>query len=201
MACRVEGRPKYGGRVAPALQLSEADRQRLQEIVRQRTAPQQLVLRARIILAAAEGLSNREISSMIGLSEDMVGLWRQRWFRDAEIPLLDDKSPRDERGVADRLRDEPRPGAPPRISAEQYCQIMAVACENPENSGRPITHWTTGELVSEVIQRGIVETISPRQVGRFFKRCGSKTAPHTVLAGSRAGRAAGGQNRGDLRDL
>jgi len=181
-------RPKYGGRRAPVIELTEGERLALREIIRQRSAAQQLVLRAKIILSAADGLSNVEIGHALGLSLDMVGLWRQKWRRQTEIPLK-------ERSVADRLADEQRTGAPPRISAEQYCQIMAVACESPQDGGRPITHWTGGELADEVIRRGIVETISPRQVRRFFKRCTSETAPNPVLAGSCARRAARSQDR------
>lgn len=200
---RPERRPKYGGRVAPVLDLTDGERQVLQEIVRQRTAPQQLVLRAKIILAAGEGLPNCEIRSKLGLSRDIVSLWRRRWARtdtqQATIPAghqADEArdQTQEPRGVAERLADEPRPGAPPRISAEQYCKIMAVACEDPKQSGRPITQWTAGEIADEVIKRGIVETISPRQVGRFFKRCGSKTASYPVLAGPGTRRTARSKN-------
>ena len=62
-----------------------------------------------------------------------------------------------------------RPGTPATFSAEQICRIIAVACEEPEESGRPISEWTPRELADEVVKREIVESISPRQVGRFLK--------------------------------
>ena len=65
--------------------------------------------------------------------------------------------------------DLPRSGSPGKFTAEQVTQILAVACEDPEASGRPVTHWTPRELADEVAKRGIVESISPRQVGRFLK--------------------------------
>ena len=55
-----------------------------------------------------------------------------------------------------------RPGAPATFSAEQWCQIIALACEPPEASGRPISHWTPRELADEACKRGIVATISKR---------------------------------------
>ncbi len=62
-----------------------------------------------------------------------------------------------------------RSGVPPKFTAEQLTQIIAVACEEPEESGRPVTHWTPRELTEEVIQRGIVESISPRHIDRILK--------------------------------
>jgi transposase len=61
------------------------------------------------------------------------------------------------------------PGPPGKFTPEQVVRILAVACEPPEKSGRPITHWTIPELVDEVITRGLVESISVSQVGRFLR--------------------------------
>jgi len=60
--------------------------------------------------------------------------------------------------------------------------IITVACEPPEKSGRPVTHWTPRELTDEVIKRGIVASISVRQVGRFLKDSGTPTAQKSLLA-------------------
>lgn len=57
-----------------------------------------------------------------------------------------------------------------KFTADQIALILAVACEPPDKSGRPVTHWTSRELADEVIKRGIVATISVRQVGRFLKQ-------------------------------
>ena len=73
------------------------------------------------------------------------------------------------RAIEAVLADEPRPGAPAKFSPEQVTQILAVACEPPEKSGRPITHWTAQELTDEVIRRGIVPSISPSQVSRYLR--------------------------------
>ena len=72
--------------------------------------------------------------------------------------------------VADRLADAPRPGAPARIGAEQVCAIVALACEAPAQSDRPISQWTGREIAEEITRRGIVETISTRHAARLLKR-------------------------------
>jgi putative transposase len=73
--------------------------------------------------------------------------------------------------IVEALSDEVRKGRPAIFTPEQICQIIAMACEQPEDSQRPISHWTPREVADEVIKRGIVTSISPRTVGRFFKRC------------------------------
>jgi transposase len=67
------------------------------------------------------------------------------------------------------LSDCPRSGTPNFFSTEQVVQIVALACEKPQASERPISHWSARELADEAIKRGIVEKISPRSVGRFLK--------------------------------
>ena len=54
--------------------------------------------------------------------------------------------------------------------------MIALACEPPETSGRPITHWTGKELAEEAIARGIVDSISPSQVNRYLRE--AQLQPH-----------------------
>ena len=68
------------------------------------------------------------------------------------------------------------------LSPEQIVQIVAVACEPPEKSARPISHWTSRELADEVKKRQIVTAISPRTVGRFLKRGSPPASPEPLLA-------------------
>jgi putative transposase len=75
-----------------------------------------------------------------------------------------------DRPVGERLQDLPRCGAPGRFTPEQLCQIVALACEKPEQYGRPITHWTNRELADEAIKQGIVESISVGYVGQLLKK-------------------------------
>ena len=89
--------------------------------------------------------------------------------------------------VEEVLADEPRPGTPPTFTPEQVVRIVALACEDPrEESGRPITHWSTPELADEAVKRGIVESISARSVGRFLGRGGSEAPSDALLAKQRA---------------
>jgi transposase len=157
------------------LQLSEAEQADLEKLVKRHNVGQQIALRARIVLAAAEGKSNCQIVRELSVSRQMVRLWRERWLQLQLIPLS-------ELSVEERLEDLPRPGAPARISATQRCQIEALACEKPEDSARPISQWTGREIADEVIKRGIVEQISARHAGRLLKRGRSQTASDPVLA-------------------
>jgi putative transposase len=135
----------------------------LEGLVRRPSAAQQVVLRARIILAAADGANNAQIARSLSVDVETARLWRGRWLGLRAVPLA-------ELSVAERLEDAPRPGGPCRITADQVCQITALACEAPAASARPISQWTGRELADEVIQRGIVETISPRHAARLLKR-------------------------------
>jgi transposase len=150
----------------PAISLTDAERQGLELLVRRYTTGQQKVIRARIILLAATGKNNREIANELDVSLDTSRLWRQRWL-DLQPISLDDLS------IEERLDDLPRPGAPPRLTANQICQIQQLACEKPEKSGRPISQWTSREIAAEIMKRGIVDTISARHSARILKKMAS----------------------------
>lgn len=143
--------------------LPEETRQTLEQLARAHSTAQQVALRARIILSAAAGGTNVQISQQLGISRETVRLWRDRWAGLQEVPL-------DELSVAERLADAPRPGAPVHIGAEQVCAIIALACEAPAQSERPISQWTGREIAEEITRRGIVQTISPRHAARLLKR-------------------------------
>jgi putative transposase len=171
---------------ACAIVLSSAQQELLEQIVRQTTNPYRLVRRAQLILAAARGCTNTQISDQLQLDRAQVRLWRQRWL-DAQEQLADtEASEAAEIALRDLvlevLSDETRPGTPSQFSLEQVVQIVALACEDPQQSGRAISEWSVRELADEAIQRGIVEQISPRSVGRFLKRSQFATASHSVLA-------------------
>lgn len=151
-----------GSKPSP-IELSEPARQELDKLVKRHTVGQQTALRGRIILAANEGKNNKQIARELAITVDTVRLWRKRWLLLAPIPLVD-------LNVAERLEDLPRPGAPARITADQRCRIEQLACEQPEQSGRPITHWTNREIADEIMKQGIVAQISPRHAGRLLKR-------------------------------
>jgi len=146
-----------------AINLTDVERQELELLVRRYTTGQQKVIRARIVLLAAIGKNNREIANELEVSLDTARLWRQRWL-DLQQISLDDLS------VEERLDDLLRPGAPPRLTANQICQIQQLACEKPAESGRPISQWTSREIAAEIMKRGIVDTISARHSARILKK-------------------------------
>ena len=136
------------------------------------TASSQLRQRASIILLAFDGRDNPDIAAEVGLSRRQVGLWRRRWAHawDQLLPIeCVETHAALHRAITEILSDAPRPGAPGKFTPEQVTQIVAVACEPPKNSGRPITHWTAHELADEVVKRGIAASISVAQVGRYLR--------------------------------
>lgn len=141
--------------------LSESDRTDLEHLVRRHSTSQQLALRGRIILEANVGKNNSQIARELGISVETARAWRKRWL--ALQPVA-----REDLSVAERLADVPRPGRPSQITAEQTCQMLAMACEQPKE--RPISQWTGREIADEVMRRGIIAQISPRQAARLLKK-------------------------------
>ena len=103
-----------------------------------------------------------ETADELGIWRKTASTWRRRWM-DAEATA----------GVAARLSDAPRSGAPARFTPEVICEIVALSCEDPEALDVPISHWSQSELARQAVRRGIVESISHGSVGRFLKRSGS----------------------------
>jgi putative transposase len=158
----------------PTVPLSDEERQTLHTLIRAHKTPQHLSFRAQVILLLAEGLAAPDVARRLGTTRTTVRRWRRHWLK------------RQGAAVAERLQDAARPGAPATFSAEQWCQIIALACEPPEASGRPISHWTPRELAGEARKRGIVETISERHVGRFLKSGRDQAPQKPLLAQCRA---------------
>lgn len=168
------------GPKAVKVSVSEAAKRELDALEKGHKTGQQLAQRARMILLASRGKSSGEIGRELGVERLTVKRWRERWASLEPIPLA-------ELSVAERLEDLPRPGAPARITAEQRCQIEALACEAPEEYGRPISQWTGREIADELMARQIVKTISPRHAQRLLKRIIHSPSHESVLAERRKG--------------
>ena len=115
------------GRPLPPLALSPSERDALQQWVAQRKTAQALALRARIILACAQGLSNSDVSAQVGLGNQSVGKWRRR-FLDRRL---------------DGLRDEPRPGAPRKITDADAQRVVRLTLQT---SPADATRWSTRSM-------------------------------------------------------
>jgi putative transposase len=159
----------------PKVVLTESERAELERLVRAYTTGQQVALRARIVLLAGDGWNNLQIARELGVDDETPGHWRRRWLQFQDVPL-------EELSVAKRLADAPKPGAPAKFTPEQVCQVIALACERPADSDRPISQWSHRELADEIVRRGIVASISPRHAGRLLKSGRSQAAPDPVLA-------------------
>jgi len=164
---------------AAKLLITERQQAVLRQFAAAPTSPVRLAQRAEVILRAFEGQENQAIAAAIDLDPTAVGLWRRRWVR-AWPKLIQVECTETHaafrRAIQDVLSDRPRSGNPGQFTPEQVTQILALACEPPEHSGRPITHWTYKELADEARKRGIVASISKAQVGRYLRE--AELQPH-----------------------
>lgn len=138
------------GRPTAAIELSDEERETLQRYTRRRTASQQLVQRARIVLGCAKGLNNQQIAAGVGVSAHTVGKWRRRFAQER----------------LDGLHDTPRPGAPRSIGDEM---VEGVIVKTLETTPKGATHWSTRQMAKHV-------GISRESVGRIWRAFGLK--PH-----------------------
>ncbi len=142
----------------PRIKLSGDERKTLQCLVNKHTAKQIIVVRANIVLLADKGLPHQAIAQTLSVQNNTVSTWVARWREMVNKP------------AEERLQDRPRPGAPDTFTPEQLCQIIAIACESPEDHGRAITHWTHRELAEAVVEKGIVDSISSSYLGSLLKK-------------------------------
>ena len=151
---------------AEPIELNELERKELEHLLKRPSTPQQIALRVKIVLRADKQESHGEIAKELGISKKMSRLWRGRWreLTARQVP------------VVERLLDTPRPGSPGKFTMEQITQLYALACDPPAKYNRPLSHWSARELADEMIQQGIVETISERHVGRLLQEAALK--PH-----------------------
>lgn len=161
---------------AAPISLTPEEELELQRLARARTTPRNLAERAEMVLRSAAGDGVREIARQLDVWPKTVRHWRARWLASSNKEL-----------VAMRLEDEPRSGAPATFTPEQVCAIMALACERPEDSDLPLSHWSQSELAREAVRRGIVDSISHGSVGRFLKRSRPQAPSRARLAYAQAG--------------
>jgi transposase len=147
------------------LVLSEDERRTLENWVRRRSTAQGLALRARIVLACADGGSNTAVAARLGVNFKTVSRWRARFLRDR----------------LDGLTDDPRPGVPRTITDAQVEEVVVLTLEEVPEGG---THWSKRELARRT-------GISPTSVHRIWRSFGLqpwrtetfKISPDPLLTG------------------
>src|SRR3982751_1849127 len=181
--CCTESTNRMPGPQPQLVTLSTPQQQVLDSLLRQRSCPQALALRLRIVLGAGVGQRNEALAQALACSLPTVRKWRSRWAAAHAQLAAVEHQPSDLRAlVATVLADAPRSGAPGSFSAEQIVQIINLACTPPPEVGRPIDAWTPRELADQAVKQGIVSTISARSVGRFLKRGRSASPSESLLA-------------------
>ena len=171
---------------AAVINLSDAQATCLKSLANQTTNPYRLVRRASLILGAGAGESNSQLSREWRLERNQVREWRQRWLDNQEkLQICEEADPTGvelREQVLSILSDHQRPGVPVTFTPEQVVQIVAIACEKPQASGRPVSRWTAEEIADEAVKRGIVKSISATSVKRFLGGSPTPTSSQSVLA-------------------
>jgi transposase len=142
--------------------LSGQERVELEARARRYTSSYAQVVRAKIVLMAAEGLRNDQIASRLDTPRQVVSKWRKRFY-EQRLAGLDDL---------------PRVGRPPAFPPEVVVAIKALACELPATSGRPLSRWQCPDLARAAVEQGIVASISGTTVWRWLSTDAIKPWQH-----------------------
>jgi transposase len=134
-----------------AVTVGAAERAALESVARRASAPHRLVIRARIVLLAADGLPNAVIAARLGVCDDTARKWRRRFHQQG----------------FDGLADAPRPGRPRKFPAQVVAEVKALACELPAASATPLARWTCPDLAREAVARGVTPAVSASTVRRW----------------------------------
>ncbi|HVH93611.1 MAG TPA: IS630 family transposase [Nocardioidaceae bacterium] len=137
---------------AVPIALRSIERRVLTARARRARGEQRDVVRARIVLAAADGQPNAAIARRLGVTEDTVRRWRGR-FAAERLPGLDDR---------------PRTGRPRIYSDVAAAEVKAMACALPAETGVALARWSSTELAAEAITRGVLATVSASTVRRWL---------------------------------
>ncbi len=132
--------------------LSLEDRAVLEGRAGSRSESHAVVVRARIVLLAADGLQNVDISARVGVCVDVVSRWRKRFCQEGLGGLV----------------DRPRSGRPRRFGSEVVAGVKAMACEPPEQRAVPLSRWSSAELADQAVAEGLVAAISSSTVRRWL---------------------------------
>jgi transposase len=119
------------------IRLSTEERGALEQQSRRYTSPYWEVVRARVVLLAADGLGNDEIARRIDMPRQVVSKWRKRYLEEGRAGLT----------------DRPRGGRPAAFPPGVVVEVKALACQLPAELGLPLARFSLGELRREAIRR------------------------------------------------
>jgi uncharacterized protein (DUF1697 family) len=128
--------------------------------------------RAKILVENKVNSNKSKTAKILNTSRNRVTRWENRWkITSTELDRIEVEEPHKlKRTIISILSDRWRSGKPPRIASEQVASIIYISLQKPEHLGLPISHWTSETLRKKVIEMGIVDTISERQIGRYLKQ-------------------------------
>jgi transposase len=132
--------------------LSQAEWAELVRRSRCYSGPHRQVVRAQIVLLAAEGWANVDIAAEVGVHVDAVSRWRKRFWEQRLAGLV----------------DRPRSGRPRVFAAAVVAGIKALACEPPEARGVPTARWSSADLAAQAAHEGLVASVSASSVRRWL---------------------------------
>jgi transposase len=136
------------------IELTAKQREELERRARSYTAPYWQVVRAKVVLLAANGMANSEVAQQVGTSPQVVHRWRKRFC---------------EQGL-EALKDRPRSGRPRVFPSQVSVEVKALACQLPATTGAPLSRWSCAELARELMLRGVVAFISAATVWRTLAK-------------------------------
>ena len=169
------------GKPAAAIPMTERQYMLLSRQEAKHSISQHTKTRISILLLASKGQNNSSVARQLGIDLNTVKKWRHRWKTEFDSMTAFESG----QGVSDNellkrmlevIKDNPRIGAPKRITLAQQKQIIALACEKPEDHGIPLTQWNREMLAHVAKIKGIVESISPRYVSEILKKKRASTS-------------------------
>jgi transposase len=143
--------------------LTADERETLLQLIRKGKPSARKVTRARILLKAAEGLTDAQIAAALNTGEATVERTRKRFVEEA----------------LGALNERPRPGARPKLKGKQEAHVIALSCSKaPEGHN----HWTLRLLAGKVVELGFAESFSREAVRRMLKKTNS--SPGSTSSGA-----------------
>lgn len=134
------------------VELTGEERVQLRDLVRRGKASVRMAARARVLLKADEGCTDKAVAAALDVGTATVGRIRKRFV---------------EWGLEQALRERPRPGQRRKLSGKQEAQVIAVACSTPPEGH---ARWTLRLLAGKVVQLGFAPSISPETVRQVLKK-------------------------------